>query len=185
MEKQSGRRRRGGALCALLVPVFHLGPAFEAAPPSRPGSPSKGCGPGPPRHTRVVFDLSARRNTGLPSTGRTVGRRSHQGPASNRPSRYRRPKTVFSVSPSWPPRPRPRLVLRPQRQVVPRASWSRGRAVWPPAGVDLVGNLPRRRPGALRHARRPGQRALIIAIDAGHRRRGSGAWVRAAHGRST
>jgi len=165
MESHSGRRRRWGALCALLVVSF-LSAGPEAAPSSRPGIAVQGVRTwSAPDNTRVVFDLSGPtryRVFTIQGPQRVVvdliGARLEQKDHFLRGIRHGRHGRDL------------RLVFDLKDKVVPKGF------LVPPEGpyghrlvVDLVGTAPPAPPSvAPRHARRPGQRDLIIAIDAGH-----------------
>ena len=172
MESHSGRRRRWGALCALLVLCF-ISASLEAAPPSRPGIAVQGVRTwSAPDNTRVVFDLSG------PTQYRVFTIHGPQRVVVDLiGTRLQQTLTVPQAQDHFLRRIRHgrhgrdlRLVLDLNDKVVPK-----GFLVAPegPYGhrlvVDLVGTAPPAPPPvALRHERRPGQRDLIIAIDAGH-----------------
>ncbi len=170
MESHLGRRRRWGALCAFL---WFLAAGSEAAPPGRPGIAVQGVRTwSAPDNTRVVFDLSgpARyRVFTIAGPPRVVvdliGARLEEtltGP--QREDHYLRGIRHGRHGRDL------RLVLDLKNKVIPK-----GFLVAPegPYGhrlvVDLVGTAPPAPPPVVpRQARRPGQRDLIIAIDAGH-----------------
>ena len=172
MESHPGRRRRWGALCALLALCF-ISASLEAAPPSRPGIAVQGVRTwSAPDNTRVVFDLSG------PTQYRVFTIHGPQRVVVDLiGARLQQTLTVPQAQDHFLRRIRHgrhgrdlRLVLDLNDKVVPK-----GFLVAPegPYGhrlvVDLVGTAPPAPPPvALRHARRPGQRDLIIAIDAGH-----------------
>ncbi|MCA1853053.1 MAG: N-acetylmuramoyl-L-alanine amidase [Beggiatoa sp.] len=170
MESHSGRRRRWSALCALLW-FISAGP--EAAPPKRPGIAIQGVRTwSAPDNTRVVFDLSG------PTRYRVFTIRGPQRVVVDLiGARLPKTLTVPQAQDHFLRGIRHgrhgadlRLVLDLKDKVVPK-----GFLVAPegPYGhrlvVDLIGTAPPAPPRvAPPHARRPGQRDLIIAIDAGH-----------------
>ncbi|MGH8564566.1 MAG: N-acetylmuramoyl-L-alanine amidase [Gammaproteobacteria bacterium] len=172
MESHSGRRRRWGGLCALLaLCLISAGP--EAAPPGRPGIAVQGVRTwSAPDNTRVVFDLSAPtryrvftiqgpQRVVVDLTGARLQQTLKVPQAHDRFLRgIRHGRHGRDL----------RLVFDLKDKVVPKGF------LVPPEGpyghrlvVDLLGTAPPVSPPvALRHARPPGQRDLIIAIDAGH-----------------
>ena len=168
MESHPGRRRPWGALCALLVLCF-----ISARPEAAPGIAVQGVRTwSAPDNTRVVFNLSG------PTQYRVFTIHGPQRVVVDLiGARLQQTLTVPQAQDHFLRRIRHgrhgrdlRLVLDLNDKVVPK-----GFLVAPegPYGhrlvVDLVGTAPPAPPPvALRHARRPGQRDLIIAIDAGH-----------------
>ncbi|MGH7253332.1 MAG: N-acetylmuramoyl-L-alanine amidase [Nitrospiraceae bacterium] len=171
MESHSGPRRRWGALYALLV-LWFISTGPEAAPPGRPIAIQGVRTWSAPDNTRVVFDLSG------PTRYRVF---AIQGPqrvvVDLIGARLQQTLTVPQAQDHFLQGIRHgrhgrdlRLVLDLKDKVVPKGF------LVPPEGpyghrlvVDLVGTAPPAPPPVvLRHARRPGQRDLIIAIDAGH-----------------
>jgi N-acetylmuramoyl-L-alanine amidase len=171
MDSHSGRRRRWGALCALLV-LWFISAGPEAAP-RRMGITVQGVRTwSAPDNTRVVFDLSG------PTRYRVFTIHGPQRVVVDLiGARFEDTLTVPRGQDHFLRGIRHgrhgrdlRLVLDLKDKVVPK-----GFLVAPEAPyghrlvVDLVGTappVPRR--VAAPHASRPGQRDLIIAIDAGH-----------------
>jgi N-acetylmuramoyl-L-alanine amidase len=171
MEGHSGRRRRWGALCALLV-LWFIWTGPEAAP-RRTGITVQGVRTwSAPDNTRVVLDLSG------PTRYRVFTIHGPQRVVVDLTgARLEQTRTVPQAQDHFLRGIRHgrhgrdlRLVLDLKDKVVPKGF------LVPPEGphghrlvVDLVGTAPPVPPRvAPRHASRPGQRDLIIAIDAGH-----------------